>query len=80
LIEGQRERLARLASRILPGVTVEEVFQPHDLPALAGQPEFSFEDGIPSGYLAVRTALRAEKNIRNPKSETSDEPEGLESR
>lgn len=78
MIEGQRARLAGLASRILPGVTVEELFQPHDHPALAAQPEFNFEGRTLSGYLAVGTALRAEKEIRNPTSETSDEPAGLE--
>jgi len=61
LIESQRKRLKRLAARILPEATAEDLLQPHDHPELAAHPEFNFEDGILAGYLAVRAALRAEK-------------------
>ncbi len=59
MIQAQRRRLLELAARILPGVTTDDLFQPHDHPALAANPEFNFEDGILAGYLAVRAALRA---------------------
>ena len=61
MIEAQRRRLRELAARILPGVTGDDLFQPHDYPALAASPEFNFEDGILAGYLAVRAALRASR-------------------
>ena len=61
MIEAQRRRLLELAARILPGVTGDDLFQPHDHPALAANPEFNFEDGILAGYLAVRAALRASR-------------------
>jgi len=61
MIEAQRKRLLELAARILPGVIGDDLFQPHDHPALAANPEFNFEDGILAGYLAVRAALRASR-------------------
>jgi hypothetical protein len=61
MIEAQRRRLLGLAARILPGVVGDDLFQPHDHPALAANPEFNFEDGILAGYLAVRAALRASR-------------------
>ncbi len=61
MIEAQRRRLLELAARILPGVTADDLLQPHDHPALATNPEFNFEDGILAGYLAVRAALRASR-------------------
>jgi hypothetical protein len=61
MIEAQRRRLLELAARIFPGVTGDDLFQPHDHPALAANPEFNFEDGILAGYLAIRAALRANR-------------------
>jgi hypothetical protein len=64
MIETQRRRLLQLASRIQPGITADDLFQPHDHPALAAHPDFNFEDGILAGYLAVRAALRASRASR----------------
>ena len=61
MITAQRRRLLELAARIQPGVSTDDLFQPHDHPALAGHPQFNFEDGILAGYLAVRAALRASR-------------------
>ena len=64
MIAAQRRRLLELAARIQPGVSADDLFQPHDHPALAGNPQFNFEDGILAGYLAVRAALRASRASR----------------
>jgi hypothetical protein len=64
MIESQRQRLLELASRIQPGIPADDLFQPHDHPALAVHAEFNFEDGILAGYLAVRAALRASRANR----------------
>jgi hypothetical protein len=64
MIEAQRRRLLEIASRITPGISADDLFQPHDHPALAVQPEFNFEDGILAGYLTVRAALRARRASR----------------
>lgn len=61
MIEAQRRRLLELAARIMPGVTGDDLFQPHDHPAIAANPDYNFEDGILAGYLAVRAALRASR-------------------
>lgn len=61
MIEGQRVRLLEVARRIEPGITPEDLLQPHDHPKLVASPDFHFEDGILAGYLAVRAALRARR-------------------
>ena len=61
MIAAQRRRLLELASRIQPGICPDDLFQPHDHPAIAANPEFNFEDGILAGYLAVLAALRASR-------------------
>ena len=61
LISAQQNRLRLLAGRIAPHLTEEDLLQPHDHDAIAGHPDFQFEDGILAGYLAVRAALRASR-------------------
>ena len=61
MIRLQRDHLQSLARRIAPELTADDLLQPHDHPALAGHPDFQFEDGILAGYLAVRAALRASR-------------------
>lgn len=59
MIATQRERLAELARRIKPSLGPDDLLQPQDHPELAGSADFNFEDGVLAGYLAVRAALRA---------------------
>lgn len=61
MIDAQRARLLALARRLVPGITPEDLLQPHDHAALAAHPDYNFEDGILAGYLAVRAALRASR-------------------
>jgi hypothetical protein len=61
MIRTQRERVLALARRLVPGVGPDDLFQPHDHPALAASPDFNFEDGILAGYLAFRAAFRASR-------------------
>ena len=61
MIERQRQKLLDLARRIVPGLTPEDLLQPHNHPAIAAHPDFNFEDGILAGYLAALTALRAQR-------------------
>jgi hypothetical protein len=62
MIAAQRERILLLARRLAPGVTPDDLLQPHDHPALAASTDFNFEDGILAGYLTVRAALRAQRS------------------
>ncbi len=61
MIDTQRARLLEIARRIDASATPDDLLQPHDHPRLASSPEFQFEDGVLSGYLAVRAALRAQR-------------------
>ena len=61
MIERQRQKLLALARRIVPGLTQEDLLQPHDHAGLAAHPDFNFEDGILAGYLAALAALRAQR-------------------
>ena len=61
MIHAQRERTLALARRLVPGLSPDDLLQPHDHPALAASPDFNFEDGILAGYLAFRAAFRASR-------------------
>jgi len=61
MIERQRQKLLDLARRIVPGLTAEDLLQPHNHPSIAAHPDFNFEDGILAGYLAALAALRAQR-------------------
>ncbi|HYK41889.1 MAG TPA: hypothetical protein VE007_05815 [Thermoanaerobaculia bacterium] len=61
MISSQQRRLRELAGRIAPHLTEEDLLQPHDHPEIGSHPDYQFEDGILSGYLAVRAALRARR-------------------
>ncbi len=61
MIDAQRLRLLEIARRIEPGLSPEDLLQPHDHPKISAHPDFNFEDGILAGYLAIRAALRASR-------------------
>ena len=61
MISAQRQRLMALARRLEPGLSPDDLLQPHDHPLLAASPDFNFEDGILAGYLAFRAAFRASR-------------------
>jgi hypothetical protein len=55
--ELQSKKVLDLARRILPGLTAEDIKNPHDFPDLA-DPDWHFEDGQLAGIQAVRFAVR----------------------
>ena len=61
MISSQQRRLRDLAARIAHHLTEDDMLQPHDHAEIANHPDYQFEDGILSGYLAVRAALRASR-------------------
>ena len=61
MISAQRQRLMALARRLEPGLSPDDLLQPHDHQSLAASPDFNFEDGILAGYLAFRAAFRASR-------------------
>jgi (2Fe-2S) ferredoxin len=54
----QREKVLALARRLKPGLTLEDVQNPHDFPEL-DDCDWHYEDGVLTGIQTVRTALRA---------------------
>ena len=58
-IEGlQKDKVFALARRLRPGLTWEDIRNPHDFPEL-GDPDWQFEDGVLAGIQTVLTAIRA---------------------
>ena len=55
----QEARAAKLACRIIPGLTGEDLLNPDTFPAVIRDPEFMFEHGQAAGILAAKMALRS---------------------
>lgn len=56
--ELQSRKVIELARRLCPGLTAEDIRNPHDFPEL-GDVDWHFEDGQLAGIQSVITALRA---------------------
>jgi len=56
--ELQTKKVLDLARRLKPGLTMEDVQNPHDFPEL-DDPDWHYADGILTGIKSVTTALRA---------------------
>lgn len=57
LIAQQKEKLLKVARRIIPHVTEDDLLQPNDFPELELHPHFRYEEGILDGLMVARTAL-----------------------
>jgi hypothetical protein len=53
-------KVFELARRLKPGITHEDMRNPHDFPELADN-DWHFEDGILTGIQTVLTAVRARR-------------------
>jgi hypothetical protein len=58
LEELQRKKVLDLARRLKPGLTLEDVQNPHDFPEL-DDPDWHYADGVLAGIASVRSALVA---------------------
>jgi (2Fe-2S) ferredoxin len=56
--ELQTSKVLELARRLKPGLTMEDVQNPHDFPEL-DDPDWHYADGILTGMKSVTTAMRA---------------------
>jgi hypothetical protein len=63
LEEQQRRKVLDLARRLRPGLTLEDVANPHDFPELA-DPDWQYEDGLLAGVQSVLAAVRARRRER----------------
>ena len=59
MIDGQRAKMVKLAKRLVPGVSEDDLWQPNDFPVLENHPEFRYEEGVLAGIQTVQAALRA---------------------
>lgn len=59
LIALQEKKVLDLANKIHPGLSSEDIRNPHDFPDLIADSGWNFEDGILSGLKAAHIALRA---------------------
>ncbi len=56
--ELQRTKVVALARRLKPGLTAEDIRNPHDFPELL-DPDWHYEDGVLTGIQSVVSAVRA---------------------
>jgi hypothetical protein len=69
----QRDKVIDLARRLRPGLTLEDVRNPHDFPEL-NDPDWQFEDGVLVGIQSVLAAVRARcREARDPREVEGDE-------
>jgi hypothetical protein len=59
LIALQEKKVLDLANQIHPGLSSEDIRNPHDFPDLIADSGWNFEDGILSGFKGAHMALRA---------------------
>ena len=69
--EAQRRKVIDLARRIKPGLTAEDIRNPHDFPDL-DDPDWHFEDGQLAGIQSVRFAIRGLWGQRRPDGEAGE--------
>lgn len=58
--ELQLEKVFRLARRLKPNLTMEDMRNPHDFPELDDK-DWHFEDGVLTGIQSVLAAVRAQQ-------------------
>jgi hypothetical protein len=58
--ELQRRKVLELARRLRPGLTPEDIANPHDFPEL-GDADWQYEDGMLAGVQTVMAAVRARR-------------------
>ena len=61
--EVQTRKVIELARRLRPGLTHEDIRNPHDFPDLE-DPDWQYEDGVLAGIQSVRVAIRAMRRSR----------------
>jgi hypothetical protein len=73
--ETQKAKVIDLARRLKPGLTAEDIRNPHDFPDL-DDPDWHFEDGQLTGIQSVQFALRSLSRDLLPDGEKAGEEGG----
>ncbi|MGE4159958.1 MAG: hypothetical protein AB7F75_12770 [Planctomycetota bacterium] len=61
MVSQQSAKVKALARRLAPQATDEDLLNPHDIPLLANDMHFNYEDGHLNGLQSAVMALRAER-------------------
>ena len=61
MIALQEEKVFKLAEKIIPRITREDVLQPNDYPALENHPYFRYEEGVLEGLRSAKMAYMARR-------------------
>ena len=59
LVDQQQAKVLATARNLKPGLTAEDVLNPHDYPELMANPIFNYEEGLAAGLMAAQFAVRA---------------------
>jgi hypothetical protein len=67
MIVQQRERTTRIAQRIQPNLSEDDLRDPHSFPQVNSRPEFAYEDGLLAGLISAQVAVLREigDHLRN---------------
>ena len=60
MVEQQRTRMWVIANRIAPGLSEDDLRDPHSFPQVNSRPEFTFEDGQLAGLISAQVAILRE--------------------
>jgi hypothetical protein len=73
----QADKVVDLARRLKPGLTAEDIRNPHDFPDL-DDPDWHFEDGQLAGIQSVRFAIRglSRELVRDGEASSAREEDG----
>lgn len=71
--ELQLQKVFSLARRLKPGLTLEDMRNPHDFPELS-DPDWHYEDGVLTGIQSVVSALRALRLDKERENSAEEEP------
>lgn len=63
MIEQQKLQLLKIARKIVPHVTDDDLLQPNDFSELENHPLFRYEEGLLHGLQAAKAALLAEREL-----------------
>lgn len=65
LVSQQEERVFKLAEKIIPNITRDDVMQPNDFPELENHPNFRYEEGVLEGIRTAEMAFRSCEKSKN---------------
>ena len=71
MIGQQRTRAARIAQRIQPNLSEDDLRDPHSFPQVNSRPEFAYEDGLLAGLISAQVAVLREigEHLRSTSSD-----------